>query len=68
MGRTNIVLDEQLVAEGLRRSGLRTKRELVRLALEQFVRRHRLKDLLTLRGKVRWTGDLRRMRRVRAWS
>lgn len=68
MGRTNIVLDEQLVAEGLRRSGLRTKRELVRLALEQFVRRHRLKDLLTLRGKVRWAGDLRRMRRVRAWS
>ncbi|MBI4237859.1 MAG: type II toxin-antitoxin system VapB family antitoxin [Deltaproteobacteria bacterium] len=65
MGRTNIVLDDRLVAEGMRRSGLRTKRELVHLALEQFLRRQRLKALLSLRGKVAWVGNLRQMRRGR---
>ena len=68
MARTNIELDDHLIHEGLKRTGLRTKRELVHAALESYVRKQRLKDLLKLQGKVSWQGNLRQMRRGRAWS
>lgn len=68
MSRTNIELDDKLVAEGMRRAGLHTKRELVHEALKNFVRKERLKDILKLQGKVRWEGDLHKMRRGRSWS
>lgn len=68
MSRTNIELDDKLVREGMRRTGLHTKRELVHRALESFVRKERLKSLLELRGKVKWEGSLKKMRRGRSWS
>lgn len=49
--RTNIVLDDELVTEALRRSGLRTKRELVDLALREFVESRRRRDIRELRGR-----------------
>lgn len=60
--RTNIDLDEGLVSRGLHLSGLRTKKDLVNLALEEFVRRKDQKKILGLRGKIRWKGDLDLMR------
>lgn len=60
--RTNIDLDEGLVSKGLHLSGLRTKKDLVNLALEEFVRRKDQKKILGLRGKIRWKGDLDLMR------
>ena len=50
--RTNIVLDEELVEEAFRHSDARTKRELVDLALREFVENHRRKDMRELRGKI----------------
>ncbi|MDP8948310.1 MAG: type II toxin-antitoxin system VapB family antitoxin [Actinomycetota bacterium] len=49
--RTNIVLDKELVEEAFRYAGVRTKRELVDLALREFVENHRRKDVRELRGK-----------------
>ena len=49
--RTNIVLDKELVKEAFRYAGVRTKRELVDLALREFVENHRRKDVRELRGK-----------------
>ncbi len=68
MSRTNIELDDKLVKEGMKRSGLQTKKDLVHAALENYVRKQRLKDFLKLRGKVRWEGSLKKMRRGRTWS
>ena len=68
MARTNIELDDRLIREGMKRTGLQTKRELVHEALESYVRKQRLKDFLKLKGKVRWAGDLKKMRRGRSWS
>ena len=65
MGRTNIVLDERLVREGLRRFKCRSKRELVELALTELLKGARRRDLLALRGKVKWDGDLAELRRLR---
>jgi Arc/MetJ family transcription regulator len=65
MKRTNIVLDEQLVRQGLKTTGIKTRRALVDYALRELVRREKQVDLLGLKGKVRWTGDLEAMRRTR---
>ncbi len=48
--RTNIVLNDELVNEGLKLSGLKTKRELVSVALTEFVQALKCKDLRDLRG------------------
>lgn len=50
--RTNIVLDEELVDEAFRYAEVKTKRELVDLALREFVENHRRHDVRELRGKV----------------
>lgn len=65
MKRTNIVMDEALVRQGLKATGLKTRRALVHHALEELVRRKKQMGLLALEGKIKWTGDLNAMRRRR---
>ena len=65
MKRTNIVLDEALVAAGLKLTGLKTQKDLVHHALLQLVRRESQLGLLKLRGNVQWEGDLGKMRKRR---
>ena len=65
MKRTNIVMDETLVQQGLKATGLKTRRALVHHALEELVRREKQMGLLALKGKIHWTGDLNAMRRTR---
>jgi Arc/MetJ family transcription regulator len=63
--RTNIVMDEELVRQGLKATGIKTRRALVHHALQELVRREKQKGLLDLKGKVRWTGNLNAIRRMR---
>lgn len=63
--RTNIDLDEGLVSRGLLISGLRTKKDLVNMALREFIRKNDQKKILELRGKIQWQGDLELMRESR---
>lgn len=63
--RTNIVLDDKLVKEGLRLTRLKTKKELVSLALKELVAKRRRKKILKLEGKIKWEGNLDEMRRGR---
>ena len=63
--RTNIVLDDGLVDEAMRATGLRTKRAVVEEALRTLVRLKRQEKILDLRGKLHWEGDLDAMRRDR---
>lgn len=60
--RTNINIDEVVLAEVQRLTGARTKREAVDLALRELVARYRRLDLLNVRGEVRWDGDLAKSR------
>ena len=57
--RTNIVLDEELVAEAQRVTGIATKRELVDFALRELVRQGRRGklNLLDLAGKIDFVDD-----------
>ncbi len=67
MSRTNIVLDSQLVEEGMKLTGLKTKRNLVDYALRELLRHEKQAKLLGLRGRVEWDGDLGQMRAGRAF-
>lgn len=64
--RTNIEIDEAVVREVQALTGARTKREAVDLALRDLVARHRRVEVLSLRGKVRWEGDLEASRAGRS--
>jgi Arc/MetJ family transcription regulator len=50
--RTNIVLDDDLVKEAAELTGIKTKRELVKKALEVLIKTHKRKNLLELDGKI----------------
>ena len=63
--RTNIEIDDEVMREAQRLTGVRTKREAVDLALRELVARHRRLGILELRGRVHWEGDLRASRRGR---
>ena len=66
MHRTNIVLDEKLVKEGLAITHFRTKKELVNTALAEMVKRLKRRAILSLAGSSCWEGNLARMRRGRS--
>jgi Arc/MetJ family transcription regulator len=61
--RTNIVIDDKLMSDALRVTGLKTKREAVELGLRTVLRLSKQADIRRLRGKVQWQGDLDAMRR-----
>ena len=61
--RTNIVIDDKLMSDTLRATGLRTKREVVELGLKTLLRLRRQVEIKKLRGKIPWEGDLDAMRR-----
>ncbi len=59
--RINIVIDDRLLAEAMRVTGLRTKRGTVAFGL-QTLRLGRQRGIRRLRGKLAWSGDLDAMR------
>jgi Arc/MetJ family transcription regulator len=60
--RTNIVIDDELMANALKLTGLKTKREAVELGLKTLVRLKEQEKLRQFRGKLPWEGDLEKMR------
>ena len=60
--RTNIVIDDKLMRETLRATGLKTKREAVEEGLRTLLRLKKQAAIRGLRGKLDWHGDLNAMR------
>jgi len=60
--RTNIVIEDSLMRETLRATGIKTKREAVEHGLRTLLRLTRQADIRMLRGKLHWRGDLGAMR------
>lgn len=60
--RTNIVIDDTLMADALKATGLKTKREAVELGLRTLLTLRRQEEIRRLRGKLSWEGDLETMR------
>ena len=60
--RTNIVIDDELMADALKATGLRTKKEAVEEGLKLLVKLNKQQAIRKLRGKLHWEGDLDEMR------
>ena len=61
--RTNIVIDDRLMADTLKATGVNTKREVVELGIRNLLRLKQQTARRKLRGKYEWEGDLDAMRR-----
>jgi len=60
--RTNIVIDDELMASALKMTGVRTKREAVELGLKTLIRLKKQEKIRQFRGKLSWQGELDEMR------
>jgi Arc/MetJ family transcription regulator len=60
--RTNIVIDDELMDQVMKLTGLRTKREAVEMGLKALLRLKRQEGIRSYRGQLDWEGDLDDMR------
>jgi Arc/MetJ family transcription regulator len=56
--RANTVIDDSLMQDALRLTGLKTKKEAVELGLKTLIRLKRQEDIKHFRGELPWEGDL----------
>jgi Arc/MetJ family transcription regulator len=60
--RTNIVIDDKLMNEAMKLTRLKTKKAVVETGLKLLIQLKRQERLKGLRGKLKWEGDLEKMR------
>ena len=60
--RTNIVIDDKLMADALKATGLDTKKDAVEEGLKLLVRQNKQQAIRKLRVKIKWECDLNEMR------
>jgi len=60
--RTNIVIDDQLIADVQKITGIKTKKGVVEEGLKLLLRLKRQQGVRNRRGKLKWTGNLETMR------
>ena len=63
--RTNVVIDETLIAEAMSLTGLKTKKAVIEEALRILTRLKRQEGVRALRGKLHWEGNLNDSRQAR---
>ncbi|HEY3610179.1 MAG TPA: type II toxin-antitoxin system VapB family antitoxin [Pseudonocardiaceae bacterium] len=66
--RTNVDIDDTLMADAMTALGTHTKKETIEVALERAIRDWKLRRVLELKGTVEWEGDLMESRRSRVWN
>jgi Arc/MetJ family transcription regulator len=55
--RTNVIIDDRLINEGLELTKLRTKTELIKTALEELIENRKKKDIRKIKGKIKFRDD-----------
>ena len=60
--RTNIEIDDKLMNDVLKATGLKTKKDVVELGLKTLLRLKKQERIKEFRGRLKWTGDLDDMR------
>ena len=56
--RTNVVIDDDLIASALKVSGLKTKKDAIEEGLKLLVQMKSQKEIKRFRGKLKWSGNL----------
>ena len=62
VARTTLNLDDAILAAAMEASPGCTKTEVINRALAEYARRATLAELLKLRGKIRWDGNINALR------
>ena len=65
MGRTNVIIDDNLIDTGMKMTGIKTRRALIDHALRELIRHKAQKKILQLKGCIDWSGDLEEWRQTR---
>ena len=60
--RTNIEIDDKLIAKAMKALKVSTKKEAVNVALQRVVAKDAQRDVLQLLGQIQWRGNLDDMR------
>lgn len=60
--RTNIVIDDKLMNDALKATGLKTKKEVVDMGLMTLVGLKKQASIRDYKGKLQWQGNLDKMR------
>ena len=60
--RTNIVIDDDLMKEAMSLSNIKTKKAVVEFGLRLLIQMKKQEQIKSLRGKLKWNGDLEKMR------
>ena len=63
--RTTLNIDDDALDAAMRRAPGRTRTDVINTALREFARKEQRRDLLLLRGKIVWEGDIDRLRKRR---
>jgi Arc/MetJ family transcription regulator len=63
--RTNVDLDNALLLEAMKISGMNSKKAVLEMVLKEYLRKNNLKEILKYRGKNIWDGNLAEMRSAR---
>jgi Arc/MetJ family transcription regulator len=66
MSRTVIDIEDAVLKKAQRLTGMSKKVDVVNYALKRLVEQKAIEQVLELRGKVRWEGDLTEMRKGRS--
>ena len=66
--RTNIEIDDELMKEAMKWTGLKSKKEIVNKALTELIKLKKRQAMKSLQGKVEWIGDLDKMRTYDKWE
>lgn len=66
MKRTNVELDENLVNDCVKITGIKTRKALIDHALRELLRHERQLELLKLKGNISWVGNLDEWRQDRS--
>jgi Arc/MetJ family transcription regulator len=55
--RTNVVIDDYLIDEAFKLTKLKTKKDLIRTALEELIANRKKMDLRKIKGKINFRDD-----------
>ncbi len=60
--KTNIIIDDQLIADALKVTGLKTEKEVIEMGLKKLIDLKKQEQIKQFKGKLKWEGDLEEMR------
>ena len=63
--QANVNIDDNLLAEAMRISGIDTKAAVLNMALKEYLRKNNLKNILKYKGTNIWEGNIEEMRTAR---